>query len=132
MSVHDTLGDFITAIRNAYAARKPDCVQQWSNLRAGVAKILLDEGYVAAVEEIDDARGHKLLSLSLKYVGGVPALTGIERISKPGRRAYSSSAEMPRTLGGMGVTIVTTSKGVLRGTEARKNKLGGELLCKVW
>lgn len=132
MSVHDTLGDFITAIRNAYAARKPECELPCSKLRAGVAKILLDEGYLAAVEEKTDERGHKVLALALKYVGGVPALTGIERISKPGRRLYSESAAIPRSLGGLGVTIVTTSKGVLRDAEARKNKLGGELLCKVW
>jgi len=132
MSVHDTLGDFITAIRNAYAARKPECVHQWSLLRAGVAKILLDEGYLAAVEEKTDERGHKVIALTLKYINSVPALTGIERISKPGRRLYSESASIPRSLGGLGVTIVTTSKGVLRDAEARKNKLGGELLCKVW
>ena len=132
MSVHDTLGDFITAIRNAYNARKPDCVQQWSKLREGLAKILLDEGYLADVQQRDDERGHKVLVMTLKYVGGVPALTGIERISSPGRRHYVGSQDVPKALGGLGVVIVTTSKGVMHDKQARKEKLGGELLCKVW
>ena len=132
MSVHDTLGDFITAIRNASAAHKDECVAQWSKLRAGVAKILLEEGYVADVKERDDARGHKVLAVTLKYVSGASALTGIERISTPGRRVYGATADIPKALGGLGVVIVTTSKGVLRDSDARKQKLGGELLCKVW
>ncbi len=132
MSVHDTLGDFITAIRNAYRAEKPACVLQWSKLREGVAKILVDEGYLADARQVDDKRGHKALELTLKYSGNTPALAGIERMSTPGRRHYVDSQSVPKSLGGLGIVIVTTSKGVMRDADARKNKLGGELLCKVW
>jgi small subunit ribosomal protein S8 len=132
MSSHDPLADFLTAIRNASNARKDSCAFQWSKMRAAVANILLSEGYLAAVDERTDERGHKVLALTLKYVDGVPAITGIRRESSPGRRRYCGSREIPRVLGGLGVAILTTSGGVLKDADARQRKLGGEILCKVW
>lgn len=132
MAVHDTIGDFLTIIRNASSARKDICITQHSKMRAAIAAILKQEGYIRDYTEGSDARGFKTLELTLKFVGNTPAITGIERHSKPGRRLYYGVTEIPRVLGGLGVAILTTSKGVVRAREARERGVGGELLCKVW
>jgi len=121
----DTVGDFLTSIRNASQANKAVIIVQWSRLREGVAKILVDAGYVAS-------EGLPVLELSLKYVAGVPAITSIERVSTPGRRVYAGYSSVPKVIGGMGVSILTTSRGVMTDAEARRQKVGGELLAKVW
>ena len=132
MAVHDTIGDFLTIIRNASAARKSVCIAQYSKMRAAIAAILKQEGYIRDFAEGKDARGFKTLELTLKFVDDTPAIAGIERHSKPGRRLYYGVTEIPRVLGGLGVAILTTSKGVVRAREARKLGVGGELICKVW
>lgn len=132
MAVHDTIGDFLTIIRNASAARKDVAVTQHSKMRLALLKILQDEGYIAGYSEGEDKKGFKTLEIKLKYVGSTPAITGIERHSTPGRRLYYGVREIPRVLGGLGVAILTTSKGVMRAREARENGVGGELVCKVW
>lgn len=132
MAVHDTIGDFLTIIRNASSARKEVCITQHSKMRAAIAAILKQEGFIRDYTEGSDARGFKTLELSLKFVDNTPAITGIERHSKPGRRLYYGVAEIPRVLGGLGVAILTTSKGVVRAREARELGVGGELVCKVW
>lgn len=132
MAVHDTIGDFLTIIRNGSSARKEICVTQHSKMRAAIASILKDEGYIKDFAEGTDARGFKTIELHLKFVGDTPAITGIERHSKPGRRLYYGCSEIPRVLGGLGLAILTTSKGVMRAREARENGVGGELVCKVW
>jgi len=132
MAVHDTIGDFLTIIRNASSARKEICITQHSKMRAAIAAILKQEGFIRDYTEGSDARGFKTLELSLKFVDNTPAITGIERHSKPGRRLYYGVAEIPRVLGGLGVAILTTSKGVVRAREARELGVGGELVCKVW
>jgi small subunit ribosomal protein S8 len=132
MAVHDTIGDFLTIIRNGSAARKDVCVTQHSKMRAAIAAILKQEGYIRDFSEGTDQRGFKTLELTLKFVGDKPAITGIERHSKPGRRLYYGVNEIPRVLGGLGVAILTTSKGVVRARDAREYGVGGELLCKVW
>ncbi len=132
MAVHDTIGDFLTIIRNASSARKEVCITQHSKMRVAIAAILKQEGYIRDYTEGSDARGFKTLELSLKFVDNTPAITGIERHSKPGRRLYYGVAEIPRVLGGLGVAILTTSKGVVRAREARELGVGGELVCKVW
>jgi len=129
MAVHDTIGDFLTTIRNASAAQKETCTVQYSKIRKGIAEILLEDGYIKAVNIVDDG---KKLEIKLKYVSQTPAITGLQRHSTPGRRMYYGSQEIPRVLGGLGIAIMTTSKGILRDRDARKQKLGGELLCKVW
>jgi len=132
MAVHDTIGDFLTIIRNASMARKDVCIAQHSKMRAAISVILKKEGYIQDFSEGKDKRGFKTLEVNLKFVGDTPAITGIERHSKPGRRLYYGSDEIPRVLGGLGIAILTTSKGVIRAQEARKMGVGGELICKVW
>lgn len=132
MAVHDTIGDFLTIIRNASMARKASCTIQHSKMRAAIASILRDEGYISDLSEGVDEKGFKTLTLVLKFVGNTPAITGIERHSTPGRRLYYGSREIPRVLGGLGVAILTTSKGVMRARDAREAGVGGELVCKVW
>jgi small subunit ribosomal protein S8 len=127
----DTVGDFLTSIRNASQANKAVITVQWSRLREGVAKILVDAGYVASARKAE-REGLPVLELSLKYVAGVPAITSIERVSTPGRRVYAGYTSVPKVIGGMGVSILTTSRGVMTDAEARRQKVGGELLAKVW
>ena len=127
----DTVGDFLTSIRNASQANKAVITVQWSRLREGVAKILVDAGYVASARKAE-RDGLPVLEVALKYVAGVPAITSIERISTPGRRIYAGYTSVPKVIGGMGVSILTTSRGVMTDAEARRQKVGGELLAKVW
>ncbi|MEK0437472.1 MAG: ribosomal protein [Verrucomicrobiota bacterium] len=127
----DTIGDFLTSIRNASQANKASITVQWSRLREGVAKILVDAGYVASARKAE-REGLPVLEVTLKYVAGVPAITSIERISTPGRRIYAGYSSVPKVIGGMGVSILTTSRGVMTDAEARRQKVGGELLAKVW
>ena len=127
----DTIGDFLTSIRNASQANKATITVQWSRLREGVAKILVDAGYVASARKAE-REGLPVLELTLKYVAGVPAITSIERVSTPGRRIYAGYSSVPKVIGGMGVSILTTSRGVMTDAEARRQKVGGELLAKVW
>lgn len=131
MAVHDTIGDFITIIRNASSARKAVCICGHSKLREGIVRILKDEGFVTDYSVVEDS-GRKSLRIEMKYVQGVPALTGIERCSRPGCRVYSSHTGLPRVLDGLGISIITTSKGILKDRDARRLKAGGEILCKVW
>lgn len=132
MAVHDTIGDFLTIIRNASAARKETCATQHSKMREAIASILKEEGFINDFRETEDERGFKAIEISLKFVGATPAITGIERHSTPGRRLYYGYREIPRVLGGLGLAILTTSKGVMRAREAREKGVGGELVCKVW
>ena len=132
MAVHDTIGDFLTIIRNSSSAHKDVCIAQHTKMRAAIATILKQEGYIKDFAEGKDSRGFKTLEVSLKYVDGTPSITGLERHSKPGRRLYYGVNEIPRVLGGLGVAILTTSKGVVRANDARKLGVGGELICKVW
>ncbi|MDP0499093.1 MAG: 30S ribosomal protein S8 [Verrucomicrobiota bacterium JB022] len=128
----DTISDFITIIRNAYRAGKDTCTGRYSKIHVAIAQILRDEGYIRDFSEGADQYGHKTLVLTLKYVDDQPALTGIRRVSTPGRRMYFQSRDIPRTLGGLGLGILTTSKGVLKDRDARRQNIGGEMICSVW
>ena len=132
MAVHDTIGDFLTTIRNASMAKKDVCTAQISKMRLSIAQILKKEGFISDYSESVDEKGFKQISLHLKYVNNVPAITGIQRHSTPGRRLYYGATEIPRVLGGLGLAVVTTSKGVMRARDARQQGVGGELICKVW
>ena len=132
MAVHDTIGDFLTIIRNASMAKKDICTAQLSKMRLSIAQILKKEGFISDYSEEENEKGFKQINLHLKYVNSVPAITGIERHSTPGRRLYYGVREIPRVLGGLGVAILTTSKGVMRARDAREQGVGGELICKVW
>lgn len=132
MAVHDTIGDFLTIIRNASNAQKATCTTRYSRMKAGIAQILKDEGYIADFREVEGDKGQKSLELKLKYVNSESAIVGLERFSTPGRRLYAGYTEIPRVLGGLGISILTTSKGVLKDRDARRFKVGGEVICKVW
>ena len=132
MSVHDTIGDFITVIRNAGQAGKPMCSYPHSNLRAGLASILKERGFVSDCAETKSEEGHKRLEVHLKYVNGESAIKGISRVSSPGRRSYCGYREIPQVLGGLGISMLSTPKGIIDDKTARKNKLGGEVLCSGW
>jgi len=128
----DPVSDFLTRLRNASQAKLAECVQPHSKLKAGLAKILAAEGYIAGYADGSDENGHKTLVVQLKYVDGVPALTGLKRVSTPGRRLYTSYTEIPKVLNGLGMSVLSTSHGLLKDRDARRQKLGGELICNVW
>lgn len=131
MATHDSIGDFLTIIRNASTAGKESCTAQWSKIREGIGAILKDEGYITDFE-VSGEKAEKKITIKMKYMGGTASLTGITRISKPGCRMYYEYRSIPRVLNGMGISILTTSKGVLKDADCRAKKIGGEILCKVW
>lgn len=122
----------LTRIRNANQALKVDVVVPYSRLKAEVARVLKREGYIADFYAEKLEGGKQVIKIQLKIVGKERAIVGIKRISRPGLRRYVHSKEIPRVLGGMGVSILTTSQGVMTGHEARKAKVGGEILAYVW
>lgn len=128
----DTVGDFLTVIRNASSAHKGTCMVQWSKLKEGIAKVLKTNGYIADYRVIEEGSGKKQLVVTIKFVEGVPAITSIQRRSKPGCRQYAGYSKIPPVLRGLGISILSTPKGVLSNVEARQQKLGGELLCQVY
>ncbi|MDX1400572.1 MAG: 30S ribosomal protein S8 [Kiloniellales bacterium] len=137
MSFTDPVADMLTRIRNAMTAGHSAVAMPSSKMKVSIAKILKDEGYVENYSVADgDHPNHKILRIRLKYVGErrhrQPVITGIERVSKPGRRYYAKKNEIPRVLSGMGTAIVSTPKGVMTDKRARQLGIGGEVLCKVW
>ncbi|MBW7896182.1 MAG: 30S ribosomal protein S8 [Opitutaceae bacterium] len=128
----DPISDFLTRLRNASKARLDECVAPHSRLKESLAAILKSEGYISDFATGTDERGHKTLVLKLKYVDGAPVLTGLKRVSKPGRRLYYSYTEIPRVLNGLGISILSTSKGLMKDQDCRRNKAGGELVCNIW
>ena len=130
----DPLADFLTCIRNAARASKSEVRVPWSRMRSDVAHILKNEGYVTEVEKVTDkaTEGKPTLRLKLRGAGKSRAITQIIRISKPGRRQYVGAKEIPRVLGGMGISVVSTPRGVMAGHQAKKQNLGGELLLTVY
>jgi len=132
MKVTDSIGDMLTRIRNANSALKPEVLVPYSRLKAEIAKVLKREGYLADFYAEKLENGQQVLKIQLKIVGKERAIMGIKRVSRPGLRRYVGSTDIPRVLGGMGISILTTSRGVMTGQEARKAKLGGEVLAYVW
>jgi small subunit ribosomal protein S8 len=131
----DPLADFLTCIRNAARASKSEIRVPWSRMRSDVAHILKNEGYVTEVEKVADQKakaGKPELVIKLRGQGKTRAITQITRVSKPGRRQYVGAAEIPRVLGGMGISVVSTPRGVMAGHQAKKQNLGGELLLTVY
>ena len=133
MIMNDPIADMLTRIRNAQVARHDAVTMPASNTKKAIAKILLDEGYIKAYDVIDDGLQGQL-KITLKYVNGksTPVIAGLKRISKPGLRVYARCEELPKVLGGLGVAIISTSKGLMTARAARKENLGGEVLCYVW
>lgn len=127
----DPIADFIIRIKNAFLAKRHEVLVPYSNMKHSLAEILVKEGYLDSVE-VDDSGTFKQLVLQLKYVKDLPSVTDVKRLSKPGCRLYSTAADIPRALGGYGITIVSTSRGIMTDKQAKKQNVGGELLCQVW
>lgn len=126
----DPVSDMLTRIRNGAAARHAQVALPFSKLKFAIAKILEKEGYLEAVSQ--DSRGFGELRLVLRYIGTKPAIQGIERVSKPGCRVYSNHADITRVRSGQGISIISTSSGLMTGGQAKARKLGGEIICQVY
>jgi small subunit ribosomal protein S8 len=132
MTTSDPIADMLTRIRNASQARHRELTLPSSRVKREIARILTDEGFVESWSTRQEGV-QEMLTLQLKYVEGrTPVVSGLKRISKPGLRVYARKTEIPRVLGGLGLTILSTSQGIMTGSQARKLNLGGEVLCYVW
>ena len=132
MSVNDPLGDMLTRIRNAGMRRKGKVSTPGSKLRASVLDVLEQEGYIRGKSQTELGNGRTEFDIELKYFDGHPVIKDVQRVSKPGRRVYSAVSQMPRVANGLGITIMSTPKGVMADHVAREQNVGGEVLCKVF
>ncbi|WBU51952.1 30S ribosomal protein S8 [Paracoccus sp. SCSIO 75233] len=132
MNMNDPLGDMLTRIRNSQMRGKSTVRTPASKLRAWVLDVLQAEGYIRGYEEVTTEAGHKELEISLKYFDGQPVIRELARVSKPGRRVYAGAKEIPQVRQGLGVSIVSTPKGVMSDANARNANVGGEVLCTVF
>ena len=137
MSVIDPIADMLTRIRNGLLVGQPMVAMPTSKLKAEIARIMKEEGYIDGYEIVDGEKpAQQVLRVRLKYVGERrekhPVITGLERVSRPGRRTYSRKQDIPPVLSGIGVAIISTPQGVMTGVRARQLGVGGEILCKVW
>jgi small subunit ribosomal protein S8 len=130
-TVTDPIADLLARIRNGAHAQKRDMFVPYSRIKAEIVRILKEEGYISDYS-VDTSAAHPRIKITNKLVNRSSAITGLRRISRPGLRRYVGANEIPRVLGGMGVAIVSTPRGVLSGREAKKQKIGGELLAYVW
>ena len=132
MNISDPIADMLTRVRNASRARHTEVIVPASRTKREIARILQEEGFIADVHEEREGVA-QLLRIELKYVDGkVPVVSGLKRISKPGLRVYAQKTDIPRVLGGLGVVIVSTSKGIMTGSQAKQAQLGGEILAYIW
>jgi len=128
----DPIADMLTRIRNGLQSRHAAVEMPASKLKSAIAEVLKDEGYIKGFATTGEG-ATKTLKVELRYVGkNEPVLSGLKRISKPGLRVYSQATEIPRVFGGLGVAIISTSRGVMSGAQARKQRVGGEIICHVW
>jgi len=132
MAMSDPLGDMLTRIRNAQMRRKNKVSSPNSKLRAHVLDVLANEGYIRGYTTVDYEGGKSELEIELKYFDGEPVIRTIERVSKPGRRVYSSVKNIPHVSNGLGVSIISTPRGVMSDHQARDENVGGEVLCRVF
>lgn len=135
--VNDPIADMLTRIRNAQMAGHAEAAMPSSNIKKEIARILKEEGFIEGYEVIEGEKPSQVtLKIKIKYAGErrsrKPVITGIERVSRPGRRVYTRSNEIPWVLSGLGISILSTPKGVMTGQRARQEGVGGEILCKVW
>ena len=132
MQITDPVADMLTRIRNANTAKHESVDVPASNLKKAIAKILLDEGYIKSFEVVEDGT-QGIIRIQLKYLAGKEkVISGLRRVSKPGLRVYAGADELPRVLKGLGIAIISTSKGVMTDKKARENHIGGEVLAFVW
>ncbi|MBA43318.1 MAG: 30S ribosomal protein S8 [Magnetococcales bacterium] len=132
MTMSDPIADMLTRIRNGQHAKKNVVRMPASKVKKAIAEVLEKEGYILGVTEAKDEKGFAVLDVELKYYAGQPVINEIKRLSTPGLRQYTSSTDIPTMRDGLGITIVTTSHGVMTDMDAREKKLGGELLCQVF
>jgi small subunit ribosomal protein S8 len=132
MAMTDPLGDMLSRIRNAQMRGKSAVATPASKLRKRVLDVLTEEGYIRGYTVVEHARGKTELEIALKYYDGKPVIRDIRRVSKPGRRVYSSVQKLPRTQNGLGISILSTPKGVMSDALAREQNVGGEILCEVF
>lgn len=130
-TVTDPIADLLASVRNGAQAQKVDIFVPYSKIKAEVVRILKDEGYITDYE-VDTKAAHPRIKITNKLVDRSSAITGLKRVSRPGLRRYVGADEVPRVLGGMGVAILSTSRGVMSGREAKKQNVGGELLAYIW
>ena len=130
MNISDPLGDMLTRIRNAQMRGMSKVVTPSSKLRIRVLEVLIDEGFIRGFTEVEKD-GHKNIEIELKYFEGSPVINDLRRVSKPGRRVYSSVSDIPLERNGLGISILSTSKGVMSDNMAREQNVGGEILCRV-
>ena len=131
MQISDVIADMLTRIRNANSAKHESVDVPASNMKKAIADILVKEGYVKGYQIVEDGK-QGIIRVTLKYNGKEKVIKGLRRVSKPGLRIYASCEDMPRVMNGLGVAIVSTSKGIMTDKEARKNNIGGEVLAFVW
>jgi small subunit ribosomal protein S8 len=131
MPVTDPIADYLTRIRNATKAKKVRVEIPATRTKIGLSEIFKNLGYIIDYEILDDAK-QKKLNIVLKYKSGVPAITGLKRISKPGLRVYRSADELPKVLNGLGTAVISTTKGLLTDKDARNQLIGGEVMCYIW
>jgi small subunit ribosomal protein S8 len=132
MQVTDTIADFLTRVRNAGTAKHDTVEIPASNMKKSLAKILLDEGYIKDYTVIEDGK-QGIIKITLKYgEGKTPVISGLRRVSKPGLRIYTNVEDMPKVIKGLGIAIISTSKGVMTDRQARKENVGGEVLAFIW
>ena len=132
MQITDTIADMLTRIRNASAAKHDSVDIPASNMKKSIAQILVDEGYVKSFQIIDDGK-QGVIRVTLKYGSGkAPVITGLRRVSKPGLRIYTNCEDMPKVMKGLGIAILSTSKGVMTDKQARRENIGGEVLAFIW
>ena len=131
-AISDPVADFLTRLRNASSVRKTEFTVPYSKLKSEIARLLKQEGYINDFELDTTTANKPVLKIKAKYAGKAAAITGLKRVSKPGLRRYVGSEEIPRVLGGLGIALISTSRGILTGQEARRQKIGGELLAYVW
>jgi len=131
MSKTDPIADYLTRIRNAAKAKHRRVDIPCSNLKKSITQILLDKNFITGFTVLEDKK-QNVLRINLKYHNGKPVISGLQRLSRPGIRTYRGANEMPRVLGGLGISIVSTSKGVMTDGQAKKNNVGGEILAYVW
>jgi len=129
--VSDPISDFLTRFKNATMAQNEDFTAPYSKMKEQIARILKEEGYIWSYEKVGEGP-EALLKAKPRYSGSTPALKNLKRVSRPGLRSYVGADEVPKVLGGMGIAILSTSKGIMAGHTARKNNIGGELLALVW
>ena len=135
MSMSDPIADMLTRVRNALMREHPTVSMPYSKLKENIAQVLKDEGYIGDIQVLPQ-QPRNVLQLELKYKGGrrerASVINGLERVSKPGRRHYVGTKKVPWVLSGMGISILTTSRGIMTGQKARRQGVGGEVICRVW